>query len=243
MSSPRHSVAEAAKLLGVHPQRIHQRIRGGSLRAEKIGHQWVIESYELRRLRSYPPAGRPLSPRSAWAILAVSSDDAEAVAALSAPERSRARARLRALLAQGAAVSAPDDLARAASALRHALGKRASRHLLVAAPPDLPDLRNEARIHLAGVSRSASNLSAADLVEGYVESADLSALESAYLLSPGSPERTNVILHIVADRSPSEIARISRSPLGLAADLAEHDGVREHREAVRLLTELCGRQR
>ena len=43
MSDVYVSVVEAAEMLGVHPQRIHQRIREGSLPAEKVGNQWVVE--------------------------------------------------------------------------------------------------------------------------------------------------------------------------------------------------------
>ena len=61
MSDAYVSVAEAAEMLGVHPQRIHQRIRDRSLPAEKVGSQWAIQANDLRRLRHNARPGRPLS--------------------------------------------------------------------------------------------------------------------------------------------------------------------------------------
>ena len=55
------SVAEAAAMLGVHPQRVHERIREGSLPAEKVGHQWAVERDDLRRIMNHTGPGRPFS--------------------------------------------------------------------------------------------------------------------------------------------------------------------------------------
>lgn len=43
----RVSVAEAARRLGVGVPRIHQRIADGSLRAERLGSQWVVDELSL----------------------------------------------------------------------------------------------------------------------------------------------------------------------------------------------------
>ena len=57
------SVAEAAAMLDVHPQRVHERIREGSLPAEKVGHQWAVERDDLRRIMNHTGPGRPLSSK------------------------------------------------------------------------------------------------------------------------------------------------------------------------------------
>ena len=57
MSGVLVSVAEAAAMLGVHPQRVHQRIREGSLPAEKVGHQWAVEMDDLRRIMNHTGPG------------------------------------------------------------------------------------------------------------------------------------------------------------------------------------------
>ena len=53
------SVAEAARRLGVGVPRIHQRIADGSLRAERIGSQWVIDEALLPSVLEPSRAGRP----------------------------------------------------------------------------------------------------------------------------------------------------------------------------------------
>lgn len=236
MSSARVSVAEAADILGVHPQRVHQRIRAGSLPAEKIGNQWAIEKDDLRRVRHHVGPGRPLSSKSAWDLLAVAANDL-AAAELSPSARSRARSRLRNLLANASS----DDLDEAAAHLGHALRNRAERALFSASPGDLPDVRDDERVHLSGISLPESNLSAGAVAEGYVSSGDLDVLIDDYLLSPAHRSRANVILHVVsseADNPALTLEDVARSPLALAADLAEHDGVREKSEAVRTVVDL-----
>ncbi|HEY5180396.1 MAG TPA: helix-turn-helix domain-containing protein [Dermatophilaceae bacterium] len=83
------SVAEAAAMLDVHPQRVHERIREGSLPAEKVGHQWAVERDDLRRIMNHTGPGRPLSSKSAWDLLAVATDG-QAASELSPSARSRA---------------------------------------------------------------------------------------------------------------------------------------------------------
>lgn len=65
------SVAEAAKRLSVGVPRIHQRIADCSLRAERIGSQWVFGELSLLRVVESKAPGRPLSARSAWTLIAL----------------------------------------------------------------------------------------------------------------------------------------------------------------------------
>jgi excisionase family DNA binding protein len=240
MSSVRVSVAEAAEILGVHPQRVHQRIRQGSLPAEKVGNQWAIEIEDLRRVRHHAGPGRPLSAKSAWGLLAVAAND-QAASELSPSARSRARSRLRNLLVHASSAGLDD----AAAKLAHALGNRAARVLFVASGQDLPDVRNDERIHLSGISLPESNMSGGAVAEGYVSSDDLDTLVDDYLLSPASRSRANVILHVVpsdaGDLALASLDDVARSRLALAADLAEHDGVREKSEAIRSVADLHAR--
>jgi len=234
------SVAEAAAMLGVHPQRVHQRIRDGSLPAEKVGHQWAVERDDLRRIMYHAGPGRPLSSKSAWDLLAVAASD-QAASELSPSARSRARSRLRNLLIHASSAELDD----AAAQLAHALRNRAVRALFVASPRDLPDVRDDERVHLSGVSLPESHMSVGAVAEGYVSSDDLDALVDDYLLSPAPRSRANVILHVVGSdiENPAIAALddVARSPLVLAADLAEHDGVRERNEAIRSVADLRAR--
>lgn len=237
MSGELLSVSEAAKKLGVDPSRIHARIREGSLPAEKVGNQWAIAMRDLRRVMHHAGPGRPLSFKSAWALLAVAANS-QAVAELSPPDRSKARARLRNLLGDASSRVAPDE---AVAVIARALGNRAERRLFIASPRDLADIRNDKRVQPSGVSLPESNMSAGGSAEGYVLSGELSALVHDYLLSPASRERANVVLHVVSADSRCQafpLEEAARSPLALAADLAEHDGVRERGEAIRLLADV-----
>lgn len=234
MSEASVSVVEAARVLGVHPQRIHQRIREGSLPAKKIGHQWVVEMTDLRRIEHHAGPGRPLSARSAWDLLAVALRDQD-VSTLSPSARSRARSRLRNLLTQASSA----ELDHAAALIRNALRNRADRVLFTASPRDLPDIRRDARVHLSGVSLPASHLSVGAVAEGYVSSHDIDGLVDHHLLSPADHSRANVVLHVVPSWADHRsLDQMAQSPLALAADLAEHDGVREKNEAIRAVVDL-----
>lgn len=245
MSEVYLSVVEAAEMLGVHPQRIHQRIRDGSLPAQKVGRQWAIGMDDLRHASQLSRGpGRALSARSAWNLLAAADGD-EVVASLSPSARSRARGRLRELLSKpldAAELDNADVLNSVAAALSHALRNRAHRVAYFVSPRDLPDMRNDQRIHLSGISLPQSNLSSGDVIEGYVAADDVPGLFEDYLLSPSSRGRANVIFHVVpSDIDNAAVAAlhvIVRSPLALAADLAEHGGIRERNEAVRSLSDL-----
>lgn len=234
----RLSVVEAAALLGVHPQRIHQRIRAGSLPAERIGSQWAIQEADLEAVRHRRAAGRPLSSRSTWALVVVASDDQAALARLSPSERSRARARLRALMALGSA----NDLESASATLAVAMGNRARRASFVASVRDLPELRDDERLRLSGVSLPESNISAGELVEGYVRGRDFDGLVDDYLMTPADRRRANVVLHVVdIDVGVEVLDGVANSLLIRAADLSEHDGVREKDEAMKAIARLPSR--
>lgn len=227
------SVAEAARRLGVGVPRVHQRIADGSLRAERVGSQWVVDELSLLRVAERRTPGRPLSARSAWALIAMAEGDREALADLAAVERARARARLEKLLARVAAAPQREaDLRLIASELRSLLGKRASRELRKAADADLADLRLDPRWRSL-VSPAASGIATLD-VDGYLAANDLRSLTEEFLLMPASGD-ANVVIHLLPERQKA----YPRSKLLLAADLAERRGPREEARAVELLREVA----
>lgn len=227
------SVAEAARRLGVGVPRIHQRIADGSLRAERIGSQWVVDELSLLRVAERKEAGRPLSARSAWAIIALSEGDEEALAELAPVERSRAKARLEALLALVAKPpKAEADVQRTASALRSQFRNRARRELRMAAGADLPGLCDDPRWESL-VSPAVSGIASPD-VDGYLSSGDVKPLSQDFLLMPAGGD-ANVVLHVLPHRQKA----YPESKLLLAADLAEHRGPREELRAAELLREVA----
>lgn len=254
----RLSVSEAAGILGVNVKRVHQRIADGSLSAERVGHQWVIEEADLARL-DRRPAGRPLSARSAWALaVAAALDDVRSSAphdallnppeaneqmaspGIAPPERSRARARLRRLLSQALEHNdGESDSTDLAANLRSLLRNRADRRLYRASPRDLADLRSDDRINLSGISLAASGISSGDIVEGYVEVSHLPALVDGFLLSEARPGDANVVLHVVEPELIPDRRVEPDNWLLLAADLAEHQRPREIARASQIVRQVA----
>jgi excisionase family DNA binding protein len=223
------SVSEAAHRLGVSARRVHERIQDGSLAAEKVGGRWLVSDLDVVELRHRTRPGRPLSERSAWALLAAAGDGRLLKEGFAAPERSRARARLRALRS-AADLADPDEIT---VLLGHALRRRSERRLFVASPRDLDGVRGDARVTVSGLNHPGSTLSAADIAEGYVRADDLSDVVDVHLLSPAPRLRANVVLHLLSPAAgPFASDLVMTSDLLYAADLAEHPGVRERNEAL-----------
>jgi excisionase family DNA binding protein len=227
------SVAEAARRLGVSVPRIHQRIADGSLSAERIGSQWVVDELSLLRAAERRTPGRPLSARSAWALVAMSEDDREALAELAVAERERARVRLERLLAHVAVPPQREaDMQRTASELRSLLGKRASRELRKVADADLVGLRQDSRWQSL-ITTATSGIAMLD-VDGYLAVGDLRSLTEDFLLMPASRD-ANVVIHVLPEGQKAH----PQSKLLLAADLAERRGPREESRAVELLCQIA----
>jgi excisionase family DNA binding protein len=236
----RVSVAQAAQRLGVGVARVHQRIADGSLSAERIGSQWVVEESSLTAVAESRGPGRPLSERSVWALVAVSLLDHQWVDELAPSERSRARDRLRRLLASSSSGLAPSEaqVQAVAASIRSLFRNRADQRSYRASPRDLPALRADPRIALSGLSHPRSAIASADLVEGYVSASDIDAEVEDLVLSPASSGRdANVILRVVAEHAYPAIH--GDVPLLLvAADLADHRRPREETRAAELLREI-----
>jgi excisionase family DNA binding protein len=227
------SVAQAAERLGVSVSRIHQRIADGSLAAERIGSHWAVDERSLLRIRERSKAGRPLSARSAWAVIAASVGDRDRLRASGPAASARARMQLKRLLEPAGEPSVGEEAVRElAVSLRSMLRNRAERRLLRAAPEDLADLRSHKRWG-ALVDLGASGIASGD-VEAYVDDSDVDRLVKDYLLVDAGRE-ANVVLHVIPDGQYP----FPNSRLRLAADLAEHRGPREEARAAELLHELA----
>lgn len=227
------SVAQAAERIGVSVPRIHQRIADGSLSAERIGSQWVVDERSLLRIQERSKAGRPYSARSAWAVIAASEADSERVGGSGPAVSARVRMQLKRLLEPAAEPVADEEVVRQlVVSLRSVLRNRAERRLLRAAPADLADLRADERWAMI-VDLGASGLASPD-VEGYLAESLVEGILKDYLLVD-SDRDANVVLHVVSDgQYPYPDSR-----LRLAADLAEHRGPREEARAAELLHELA----
>ena len=75
----------AAELLGRSPHEVRRLLRAGHLCAHRRAGRWFVPVSEVRRLQRLPqPVGRPFTPGSAWALLAM-------LSGLAAAEQSGAR--------------------------------------------------------------------------------------------------------------------------------------------------------
>lgn len=227
------SVAQAAQRLGVSVPRVHQRIADGSLDAERIGSQWVVDERSLLRVQECSKAGRPLSPRSVWAVIAASDNDRDRLKEAGSVASRRARVHLDRLLVPH--LVRPDDeksVGELAVSLRSMFRNRAERRLLRAAPADLAGLRVDSRWALV-VDLGASGIASAD-VEGYLKESEVEGIAKDYLLVDAD-RGANVVLHVIPDGQYP----FPNSRLRLAADLAEHRGPREEARAAELVHELA----
>lgn len=231
------SVSQAAERLGVTPHRVRQRIEGGSLLAERVGYRWSIDEADLLPLLGAAKVGRPLSERSAWAILDLADASPPALTAfarLALSERQRARERWRLLAACTKDVSRNTD---AAQVLREVLLNRAERQLFRASTRDLPDLRADPRLVPSGLSDSRAEIAAGDIVEGYVMRGDAERFARDYLLAraigQSHRQEVNVVLHVSARPTTRPVPKLL-----IAADLADHRTPREESRALEILQDL-----
>ena len=169
------AVAEAAAELGVSKPRVHQLIADGLLSGRKVGAQVLVDEAGVRRRAAHrPPAGRPLGPQLAWAVLAALSDDGGLDDVRAHADRNL-RHRLNNLLH---AAPGPDGWQLLLRARAHP--KRFWAH-----PAMLAELLDDERVSLGGAraaGRSGLNISAGDDVVLYAAQHDVPALLERYTL-------------------------------------------------------------
>ncbi|MCL2611814.1 MAG: helix-turn-helix domain-containing protein [Nocardioidaceae bacterium] len=227
------SVAQAAERLGVSVPRVHQRIADGSLAAERIGSQWVVDERSLLRVQERSKPGRPLSQHSAWAVIAAAENDRERLRRGGPVAASRARMQLKRLFEPAVEPpSSEEAVGDLAVSLRSVFRNRANRQLLRAAPADLDDLRADERWAMI-VDFGVGGIASVD-VEGYLRESDVDGVVKDYLLMDADRD-ANVVLHVIPDAQYA----YPDSRVRLAADLAEHRGPREEARAGQLLHELA----
>jgi len=214
------SVVDVAEELGVSPRRVRQMLADGVFSAERVGRAWVIDAEQLRQVEHRrPEVGRPWSPKSAWAVLALADGEEPD---LSPVERSRARKRL----AQGL------------GGVARRLGARAERRRFYAHPGVLDRLAEAPQVMRAGISAVAEHgvdLVAGDGFEGYLRAGDLDELVSRFGLDDQAA-RPNVLLRIVSDVVwPFRRGQGSAGRAVIAVDLLESDDPRARRAGAELL--------
>lgn len=216
-------VAKAADELGVSDRRVRQMLLDGLIPGERVGRSWVLDEQVVREhAKNKARVGRPWSPSSAWAVLAVA-DGKEASG--SAVEQHRARKRLEMGI----------------ESIRGQLANRAERRLFYAHPSLLEAVLSFPGFVASGVSALVPNsidLVVADQIEGYVAESELAALVDAFALD-GESERPNIHLRVVNDDCWPFAAGQRSAPMPVvAADLLESDDERTRRAGLELLDQI-----
>jgi excisionase family DNA binding protein len=206
-------VKEVAAQLGVTDRRVRQLIEAGSLPARRVAGRLLVDEAAVPRSR---PVARPMSPRIAWAFIALLSS--EPVADISDRELARLETKYRTLLASP----------RPAVLLRSWLRSRAQLLRLAVSPPEVNGLLEDPRLVPSGISDARSEMSAGREAEAYARPGDVEQLMADHLMAAVNP--ANVWLHVVDRLLPRP------APLGLViADLADHDRAREDARVAELL--------
>lgn len=221
------SVNEAAVRLGISPAATRQRIASGRLPAIKRGRSWWLDERSVQRhVRQPAVPGRPLSPRMAWAIILLASDEAERAKALASRDRypSRMRAWLR---------------SHQLSEHGQQLGSRAEAEDFDGHPSELERVLGRSDTLATGVSASdiVGLVGKGPGVEAYAPAGHRAAILREHALAPviGGPLKIRWVpdelwphLHGDDDRRAPRAA--------ILLDLLESDNPRARRESARALT-------
>ncbi len=219
-------VARAAVELGVSASRVRDLVAAGQLDAVRPGHELLVDEDSIRR-RLYvvrPAAGRPLSPRMAWAVLWLAS--ARQPTWVSPAELSRARRYLR---------------ERSLKAWPRLLGNRAEVHRGRMLPGTIERLRDSSGVSAGGISAvgyyGLDLLPAGDEYEFYLESDRFAQLKASHRIMLDA-DRPNVVLRVPALAEPDLVAEPVVPLAVVAADLLDDGGERGNRAAMQLLARL-----
>lgn len=211
-----YSVREAARILGVSPQRVRAMLDTGRLQGRKVGRAWLVADPQRLDRR---PRGRPLSAASAWALLALLAGEVPEWVDPAVVSRLRRRIR-KGGLARVLRQSAP----------------RARLHRWRVLPRDIDKLGSEFPLVRSGLSARHAELDIVSLgheLDAYVDARYVPKIER-WFRPDRAAERPNVILRVPTHRWILE--RFAQAPPPVvAADLLLSDDPRVARAAVRVL--------
>lgn len=224
------SIAEAASLLELSAARVRAMVARRQLPAVKVGGRWLVErSVVEQRRRAEAPRGRRFTPRNAWALLLLASD--EDAPELDPSVRSRLR---RALALEGLGALAPR------------LRDRSSVSNYKAHPGEIPYLLDDDALVPTGISAAGSmglGLLASREADGYIARSQLSSFIAKHALSSAGIEG-NVRLRAVPDEAWRELERRSVAPVAaVALDLADEPDARSRAAGKKLLRQIDRRRR
>jgi hypothetical protein len=221
-------VTEAAQVLRITPARVRSLARSGALPATQVAGRWVVDRRAVaERAAEVPRAGRPLSPRAAWALLDMLDGRG---GALPSGEASRLRTRARGL-----------DPHVEPLRWRTWLSRRARTMTYSADAGALADLLDDPRVVRGAASTRRSALPpgagvAAPDDELYVRADALARLVDEYALLPSA--QPNLKIHIPTVPWPLPVGDTDVPDSVEAADLLDREGSRSRHAGAELLARL-----
>ncbi|MGH2879962.1 MAG: hypothetical protein ACRDK4_10210 [Solirubrobacteraceae bacterium] len=221
-------VSAAAAELGVNPSRVRALISSGAVAAEKVGGVWLVDPVSLAaRSRLPSPAGRPLAPANAWALLLAASGE-ELPPELGSAARWRVR---RALESYGLVGMSPR------------LVRRAEPSSYWALPGELGALSARPDIALSGPSAAGAydlGLTGSNAIDAYVPASLARSLCDEHALEAMSGPESNVILRVVPDDAWLLDGRRHAPLAAVAIDLASYPDPRAARIGAELVARIEG---
>jgi excisionase family DNA binding protein len=218
---PEISVSEAARRLGVGEQRVRALAASGRLPARRLGHAWAIDSAAVDARRKGARRGRPLSARSAWALLLLLEGRSRDIE-IHRSERARAA----------------DRATRLAELEPGALSARADVRSYFAHPAAVERIVRDDRIVVGGVTAAGhhhANLAGGGVIELYARRADASDIEREFALRPAASAEANLKLRVPNALWPFRRAERIAPRAFVAADLIDAGDERSLRAGRALL--------
>jgi excisionase family DNA binding protein len=212
------SVTEAAKVLGLSPQRVRAMLKAGALPGEKVGRSWILDPSISTVRRSGP--GRPLSAASAWGLLAILSRENPEWVDPAVRSRLKKRALDKVWVEQALLDSEPRSLIQRWRVL----------------PSDLRRIEEDVHLVRSGLSARLPDLDvlgSAQELDVYADANSVKLLERRF-----QPDRnaSNSNLTIRIPTHPWVLTQHPGAPPAVvAADLIDSDNARVARAARRLL--------
>lgn len=220
------SVGEAAEVLGVSRQRLHQLIHAGQLDAARVGKNWVVDDEVLADFQAARrPRIRPMSGRVARAMVDLigqhcGAEPGQSWVDLPHRERSRLRQRWEQLVASD----------HPALLLRAWLPNRCSSARFTYRG-DVREIFDDPRVEAGGAAHPELGLSGGLLVEPHVSDVDRDAVVWDFLLTP-DPQGT-VLLRA------EPVVRVDLA--ACLADVAEVGGGRNDKAVAEVLARVMPR--
>jgi hypothetical protein len=219
------SIREAARTLGLSPGRVRAIAAHGQLSATKLGDRWFVERAAVeRRRRNGAPEGRRFSPRNAWALLLLASN--EDVREIDPSVRSRLKRALR-----------QEGLAKLAPRLVH----RAESLSFSAHPGEIVHLVEDPEFVRSGISAAGEQdfgLIPGREADGYLQASALRGFAARHALEPAETDG-NVRLRIVPKEAWAPLEGRQAAPRSaVALDLAEDLDPRSSRAGREALRDL-----